>query len=285
MIGQLVKSMLPERAHNESEKIRNLFIDAKDEPMKILITQHAVDRFQERFPELIHINIQHALDKSVPYGATTKDTLNLLNTEHNIVFVVQKPELVLMTILTLDLYIANLQSTFWRTTAIPFKTSKTDIQQLALNYKHGSPPNKANMMHRHSLTEAQYEQFIEEHKRITKPVEPPDLKALAIECAKTNTNLNRSPEHQASLNLTNKQYADFYKEYENYLKTVIIKQFAIEYAIEQNMRTIHWSRENDKLMAARYGISVRKMVDFWGEYYYYVNGPQCSQLTTQTQLG
>ncbi len=284
MIGQLVKLMLPERAHNESEKIRNRFIDAKDEPMKILITQHAVDRFQERFPEITNINFQHALDKSVPYGATTKHTLNLLNTEHNIIFVVQKPELVLMTILTLDLYIANLQSTFWRTTAIPFKTKKIDLKQLAENYKKGLP-NKANAMHRHSLTEAEYDELVTEHARITKPKEPLDLKALAIEVAKTNTNLVKCPEHQASLNLTNNQYSDFYKEYERYLKTVIIKQFAIEYAIEQDMRTIHWSKENDKLMAKRYGISVRKMVDFWGEYYYYINGTQCSQLTTATPLG
>jgi len=209
-------------------------IDAK--PMKILITQHAVDRFQERFPELININIniRHSLDKAIPYGATTKNTINLLNNEHNIIFVVQKPELVLMTILTLDLYIANLQSTFQQTTNIPFSTKKIDIKQLAINYKNNKLPNKTNMMHKHSISETQYNEFLEEHKKITK--EPKNFKTPAIKCAKIE----------------------------------IIKQFAIEYAIEQNMITIPWSKENDKLIAKRYGISPKKMIHFWGEYYNFI---------------
>ncbi len=43
--------------------------------MHTIITQHAIDRFHERFPE-ITINLRDALKNAVEFGATTKRTKN-----------------------------------------------------------------------------------------------------------------------------------------------------------------------------------------------------------------
>jgi hypothetical protein len=73
-------------------------------------TLHARARFAERFPAC-PISLESAFLESVPYGAETKSTIYRIHMHHRIVFVVDKSDThkYVRTVLTEDLYIANLQ--------------------------------------------------------------------------------------------------------------------------------------------------------------------------------
>jgi len=135
----------------------------------MLFTFHAKDRFAERFPDC-PLSLEQAFDKSIPFGAETKSTINRIHPHYKIVFVVDKNngDPYVKTVLTESLYYGNIQMLAGRHSchaSAVYRPALTEAE-LFLHRKKLEEEEKRDQVKQRLVANQQFDQYIKQQAQL-----------------------------------------------------------------------------------------------------------------------